>query len=106
MPPPTACALPAKPRWLLAIPAAISQLEQLDRDLLTRRDIERLFGVGKVRAAALMRTFGGPSSSATRGPCRGRSSCSISRSTGAGTAFRVEEERRAGLARFQALVGR
>ena len=38
--------------------AAISQLEQLDRQLLTRRDIERLFGVGKVRAAGLMTTFG------------------------------------------------
>ena len=38
--------MPAKPRWLLAIPDAISQLEQLDRQLLTRRDIERLFGVG------------------------------------------------------------
>ena len=50
--------VPAKPRWLLAIPDAISQLENLDRQLLTRRDIERLFGVGKVRAAALMKTFG------------------------------------------------
>ena len=49
--------MPAKPRWLLAIPDAISQLEQLDRTLLTRRDIERLFGVGKVRAAALMQTL-------------------------------------------------
>ena len=28
---------------LLAIPDAISQLEKLDRTLLTRRDIERLF---------------------------------------------------------------
>ena len=42
--------VPAKPRWLLAIPDAISQLEQLDRQLLTRRDIERLFGVGKPRS--------------------------------------------------------
>ena len=50
--------VPAKPRWLLSIPDAISQLEQLDRPLLTRRDVERLFGVGKVRAAALMKTFG------------------------------------------------
>ena len=50
--------MPAKPRWLLAIPDAISQLEQLDRQLLPRRDVERLFGVGKVRAAALMKTFG------------------------------------------------
>ena len=37
--------MPAKPRWLLAIPDAIRQLEQLDRQLLTRRDIERLFGL-------------------------------------------------------------
>ena len=51
--------MPAKPRWLpLAIPDAISQLEQLDRPLLTRRDIEWLFGVGKVRAAGLRTTFG------------------------------------------------
>ena len=35
------CTAPAKPRWLLAIPDAISQLEQLDRQLLNRRDIER-----------------------------------------------------------------
>ena len=50
--------MPAKPRWLLAIPDAIRQLEALDRDLLTRRDIERLFGVSKVRAAQLMTAFG------------------------------------------------
>ena len=30
--------MPATPRWLLAIPDAIRQLEALDRDLLTRRD--------------------------------------------------------------------
>ena len=52
------CTVPAKPRWLLSIPDAISQLEQLDRQLLTRRDIERLFGVSKARAATLMQTFG------------------------------------------------
>ena len=51
-------AVPAKPRWLLAIPDAIRQLEALDRELLTRRDLERLFGVSKVRAAALMTAFG------------------------------------------------
>ena len=50
--------MPARPRWLLAIPDAIRQLEALDRELLTRRDIERLFGVSKVRAAQLMATFG------------------------------------------------
>ena len=50
--------MPAKPRWLLAIPDAIRQLDALDRDLLTRRDLERLFGVSKVRAVALMTAFG------------------------------------------------
>ena len=50
--------MPAKPRWLLALPDAIRQLEQLDRALLTRRDLERLFGVSKVRAVALMTAFG------------------------------------------------
>ena len=50
--------MPPKPRWLLAIPDAISQLEHLDRTLLTRRDIERLFGVSTARAATLMQTFG------------------------------------------------
>ena len=46
--------MPAQPRWLLAIPDAIQQLEQLDQDLLIRRDLERLFGVSKVRATQLM----------------------------------------------------
>ena len=46
--------MPAQPRWLLAIPDAIGQLEQLDRPLLTRRDGEWLFGVSKARAATLM----------------------------------------------------
>ena len=51
-------AVPATPRWLLALPDAIRQLEQLDRDLLIRRDLERLFGVSKGRAVALMTAFG------------------------------------------------
>ena len=50
--------MPAQPRWLLAIPDAIQQLEALDRDLLTRRDLEALFGVARARAATLMRDFG------------------------------------------------
>ena len=50
--------MPATPRWLLAVPDAIRQLEALDRDLLTRRDIEQLFGVSRARAATLMQTFG------------------------------------------------
>ena len=50
--------MPATPRWLLAIPDAIQQLEALDQDLLIRRDLERLFGVSKGRAVALMTAFG------------------------------------------------
>ena len=50
--------MPAPPRWLLAVPDAIRQLDALDRDLLTRRDLERLFGVSRARAATLMQTFG------------------------------------------------
>ena len=50
--------MPARPRWPLAVPDAIKQLEALDEDLLTRRDIERLFGVSKVRAVQLMTAFG------------------------------------------------
>ena len=50
--------MPAKPRWLLAIPDAIQQLDALDRTLLTRRDLEQLFGVSRARAATLMRAFG------------------------------------------------
>ena len=50
--------MPAKARWLLAIPDAIRQLEALDREWLTRRDVEQLFGVSRARAATLMQTFG------------------------------------------------
>ena len=50
--------MPARPRWLLALPDAIAQLEALDRPLLTRRDLESLLGVSRARAATLMRTFG------------------------------------------------
>jgi transposase len=50
--------MPAHPRWLLALPDAIAQLEELDREWLTRRDLEELFGISKPRAAVLMRTFG------------------------------------------------
>ena len=89
--------MPAKPRWLLAIPDAISQLEQLDRQLLTRRDIERLFGVGKVRAAALMKTFGAELVGNQRTLPRTRLLQQLKKHRGR-AAFRVEEERRARVA--------
>ena len=50
--------MPAPPRWLLAVPDAIRQLETLNREVLTRRDVEQLFGVSRARAATLMQTFG------------------------------------------------
>ena len=50
--------MPATPRWLLAIPDAIRQLEALDRELLTRGDVEQLFGVSQGRAGALMTAVG------------------------------------------------
>ena len=50
--------MPTRPRWLLALPDAIQQLDALDRPLLTRRDLESLFGVSRARAATLMRAFG------------------------------------------------
>ena len=88
--------MPAKPRWLLAIPDAISQLEQFDRQLLTRRDIERLFGVRKVRAAALMKTFGAELVGNQRTLPRTKLLQQLKKHRGR-SAFRGEEERRARL---------
>ena len=53
-----AAAVLAGLRWLLAITQRHRATLKLDRELLTRRDLERLFGVSKVRAAALMTAFG------------------------------------------------
>ena len=88
--------MPAKLPWLLTIPDAISQLEQLDRTLLTRRDIERLFGVGKVRAAALMKTFGVELVGNQGILPRTKLLQQLKKHRGR-AAFRVEEERRARL---------
>ena len=84
--------MPAKPRWLLSIPDAISQLEQLGRTLLTRRDIERLFGVSKARAATLMQTFGAVTGNQRTLP-RTKLLQELRKHRGR-AAFRVEEERR------------
>ena len=85
--------MPAKPRWLLSIPDAISQLEQLDRTLLTRRDIERLFGVSKARAATLMQTFGAELTGNQRTLPRTKLLQQLRKHRGR-AAFRGEEERR------------
>ena len=90
--------MPATPRWLLAVPDAIRQLETLDRDLLTRRDVERLFGVSRARAAQLMRTFG----AARVGPSRVLRRTALLRQLRKyrqRAAFRGEEERRTRLVR-------
>jgi hypothetical protein len=50
--------MPFAPLWLARIPDAVAQLETLDRDTLTRRDLERLFGVSRALAAQLMHRFG------------------------------------------------
>ena len=50
--------MPPPVRWLLALPDGVDQLEKLDRDLITRRDLQGLLGVSRSRAAALMRVFG------------------------------------------------
>ena len=50
--------MPANSALAPAIPDAMTQLGDLDRDLLTRRDLEQLFGISKPQAAILMRRFG------------------------------------------------
>ena len=85
--------MPAPPRWLLAVPDAIRQLEALDRDLLTRRDVERLFGVSRARAAQLMRTFGAARVGASR-VLRRTALLRQLRKYRQRAAFRGEEERR------------
>ena len=84
--------MPARPQWLLAIPAAIRQLEDLDRELLTRRDIEQLFGVSRARAAQLMHTFGADLTGYARTLPRTRLLRQL-RTYREGTEFRVEQVR-------------
>ena len=85
--------MPAPPRWLLAVPDAIRQLEALDRDLLTRRDVERLFGVSRARAAQRMRTFGAELTGTQRTLPRTQLLRQL-RQHRAGAAFRGEATRR------------
>ena len=50
--------MPFAPLWLSRIPDAVAQLDALDRDAITRRDLEQLFGVSRALAARLMHRFG------------------------------------------------
>ena len=86
-------AVPATPRWLLAIPDAIRQLAALDREVLTRRDLEQLFGVSRARAATLMQTFGAALTGNQRTLPRTQLLCQL-RKHRARAAFRGEADRR------------
>ena len=47
--------MPRSPAWLTSLPDAIEQLKTLQRDTITRRDIEELLGVSKRRAVISIR---------------------------------------------------
>jgi hypothetical protein len=51
--------MPAKPQWLLKIPAILEQLRILEVPVLDRSICERIFGVRRRRAVELMHRFGG-----------------------------------------------
>src|SRR4051794_21891919 len=51
--------MPAKPQWLLQIPAAIAELRAVDVPVVDRAVCERIFGVRRRRAVQLMHRFGG-----------------------------------------------
>ena len=68
-------------------------VRQLDRDLVTRRDLERLFGVSRARAAQLMRTFGAELAGPSRVLRRADLLRQLKKLRGR-AAFRIETERR------------
>jgi hypothetical protein len=51
--------VPAKPRWLLDIPAIIENLERMEMPVVDRAMCERLFGLRRRRTIDLMGSFGG-----------------------------------------------
>ena len=51
--------MPAKPRWLLQIPAIIESLSALNSPVVDRSVCERLFSLRRRRAIDLMHQFGG-----------------------------------------------
>src|ERR1035438_3046342 len=51
--------MPAKPQWLLKIPAIFDQLRSLEIPVLDRSVCERIFGVRRRRAVQLMHRLGG-----------------------------------------------
>ena len=51
--------MPAKPQWMLQIPAMLTQLRALDVPVIDRGLCEKIFGVHRRRAVELMHRFGG-----------------------------------------------
>ena len=51
--------MPAKAQWMLQIPEILGQLRSLDAPVIDRAVCEKVFGVGRRRAVALMQGFGG-----------------------------------------------
>ena len=50
--------MPRSPTWLTSLPDAIEQLEALERETITRQDVEQLLGVSKRQAVVLLHRFG------------------------------------------------
>lgn len=50
--------MPRSPAWLTSLPDAIEQLEALERETVTRWDIQQLLGVSKRQAVVLAHRFG------------------------------------------------
>ena len=51
--------MPAKPLWLLRVPAIITEVRALDAPVMDRAAFERLFGIRRRRAIDLMQGIGG-----------------------------------------------
>ena len=90
------CRCPRSPGGSSPSPTPSASSRSSTGTLLTRRDIERLFGVGKVRAAALMKTFGAELVGNQRTLPRTKLLQQLKKHRGR-AAFRGEEERRARL---------
>jgi hypothetical protein len=51
--------VPAKPQWMLRIPAILERLRALDAPVVDRAACQKLFGLGRRQTVELMHRFGG-----------------------------------------------
>ena len=87
--------MPAPPRWLLAVPDAVRQLEAAGPGSADAAGPgEVCFGVSRAWAAQLMRTFGAELAGYVPRAAPGRPPAAAQEATGGGAAFRIETERR------------